>query len=111
MSSFTFCDSLILCVISLFALFILWRIRFFKPGAKIKNKFLDKQMSYGLKCEMIIKKLSSPNYPPPIFVIVIVVLWAWSSALSLCCKLFFESILRCICLEYCGIFIFFAYNE
>ena len=74
MSSFTFCDSLILCVISLFALFILWRIRFFKPGAKIKNKFLDKQMSYGLKCEMIIKKLSSPNYPPPIFVIVIVVL-------------------------------------
>lgn len=67
MSSFTFCDSLILCVISLFALFILWRIRFFKPGAKIKNKFLDKQMSYGLKCEMIIKKLSSPNSPPPHF--------------------------------------------
>lgn len=64
MSSFTFCDSLILCAISLFALFILWRIRFFKPGAKIKNKFLDKQMSYGLKCEMIIKKLSSLNYPP-----------------------------------------------
>ena len=73
MSSFTFCDSLILCVISLFALFILWRIRFFKPSAKIKNKFLDKQMSYGLKCEMIIKKLSSLNYPP-IFVIIIVVL-------------------------------------
>lgn len=64
MSSFTFCDSLILCVISLFALFILWRIRFLKPGAKIKNKFLDKQISYGLKCEMIIKKLSSLNYPP-----------------------------------------------
>ena len=64
MSSFTFCDSLIPCVISLFALFILWRTRFFKPGAKIKNKFLDKQMSYGLKCEMIIKKLLSPNYPP-----------------------------------------------
>ena len=111
MSSFTFCDSLILCAISLFALFILWRIRFFKPGAKIKNKFLDKQMSYGLKCEMIIKKLSGLNYPPPIFVIIIVDLWAWSSAFSLCCKLFFESTLHCICLEYCGIFIFFAYNE
>ena len=54
MSSFTFCDSLILCAISLFALFILWRIRFFKPG----------EMSYGLKCEMIIKKLLSLNYPP-----------------------------------------------
>lgn len=40
---------------------------FFKPGAKIKNKFLDKQMSYGLKCEMIIKKLSGLNYPPPHF--------------------------------------------
>ena len=74
MSSFTFCDSFILCAISLFALFLSWKNRFFKPGAKIKNKFLDKQMSYGLKCEMIIKKLSSPNYPPPIFVIIIVVL-------------------------------------
>ena len=111
MSSFTFCDSFILCAISLFALFFSWKNRFFKPGAKIKNKFLDKQMSYGLKCEMIIKKLSSLNYPPPIFVIIIVILWAWSSTFSLCCKLFFESILRCIFLEYCGIFIFFAYNE
>lgn len=62
MSSFTFCDSFILCAISLFALFFSWKNR-----AKIKNKFLDKQMSYGLKCEMIIKKLSSLNYLPPPF--------------------------------------------
>lgn len=74
MSSFTFCDSFILCAISLFALFFSWKNRFFNPGAKIKIKFLDKQMSYGLKCEMIIKKLLSLNYPPPIFVIIIVVL-------------------------------------
>lgn len=73
MSSFTFCDSFILCAISLFALFFSWKNRFFNPGAKIKIKFLDKQMSYGLKCEMIIKKLLSLNYPP-IFVIIIVVL-------------------------------------
>lgn len=65
MSSFTVCVSSILCAISLFALFLSWRIRFFNPGAKIKIKFLYKQMSYGLKCGMIIKKLSSPNYPPP----------------------------------------------
>lgn len=110
MSSFTFCDSLILCVISLFALFILWRIRFFKPGAKIKNKFLDKQMSYGLKCEMIIKKLSSPNYPPH-FCNCNYCFMGLVFGFFLCCKLFFESILRYICLEYCGIFIFFAYNE
>lgn len=65
MSSFTFCDSLILCVISLFALFLSWKNRFFYPGAKIKIKFLYKQISHGLKCEMIIKKLLSLNYPPP----------------------------------------------
>lgn len=64
MSSFTFCDSLILCVISLFALFLSWKKRFFNPGAKVKIKFLYKQISYGLKCEMIIKKLLSLNYPP-----------------------------------------------
>ena len=55
MSSFTFCDSFILCAISLFALFFSWKNRFFNPGAKIKIKFLYKQISYGLKCEMIIK--------------------------------------------------------
>lgn len=64
MSSFTFCDSFILCAISLFALFFSWKNRFFNPGAKIKIKFLYKQISYGLKCEMIIKKLLSLNYPP-----------------------------------------------
>ena len=80
MFSFTFCDSFILCAISIFALFLSWKKRFFNPGAKVKIKFLYRHIFYGLKCEMIIKKLSSPNYPPPIFVIVIIVLWAWSSA-------------------------------
>ena len=40
---------------------------FFYPGAKIKIKFLYKHISHGLKCEMIIKKLLSLNYPPPHF--------------------------------------------
>ncbi len=40
MSSFTFCDSLILCAISLFALFFSWKNRFFNPGVNIKIKFL-----------------------------------------------------------------------
>lgn len=74
MSSFTFCDSLILCAISLFALFFSWKNRFFNPGAKIKIKFLYKQISYGFKCEMIIKKSCRALITPPIFVIIIVVL-------------------------------------
>lgn len=110
MSSFTFCDSFILCAISLFALFFSWKNRFFNPGAKIKIKFLYKQISYGLKCEMIIKKLLSLNYPPH-FCDYNCCFIGLVFGFSLCCKLFFESILRCICLEYCGIFIFFAYNE
>lgn len=39
MSSFTFCDSFILCAISLLALFLSWKKRFFNPGAKVKIKF------------------------------------------------------------------------
>lgn len=67
---------------------------------------------------MSIKKLSNLNYPPPF-------LWLLQSFCSLTfgfcvclmfrllfyCKLLFESTLHYICLEYCGIFIFFAYNE
>lgn len=75
-------------------------------------------MSYDLKCEMIAKKLLSLNYPPHFCDFYTCFLWLDFLLMRLLdlwflfyCKSFFESILRCICLEYCGIFIFFAYNE
>ena len=65
MFSFTVFISSILCAIFSLCPISLVENLFFLAVAKIKIKFLYSQMSHGLKCEMIVKKLLGLNYPPP----------------------------------------------